>query len=202
VNVFSKIYLWKSHVNRIENFIFREYDGLHVNKNEQYRFCIKTLYIMDSSIILIIISGLIIVSLLISQTFRNVVRWIIYLPLSFGIALLLNFINFFDLIAGLVFKQVSYVVSLLIDVCSISQDVLVILLCSSIFAPKKRLGVIIASMICLLTEIYHILKLKLCAIYPLGYEEIKEVDWTHTFVLLCVSVVIMFVMIKNKKDAE
>ena len=85
-----------------------------------------------------VIIGIVVVLLFVSETVRNIIRWIVFLPLSFLLALLLNFINFADMIVGLLFSQISYTVSIIVDVITIAQDLFFILIFAQIIAPIKK----------------------------------------------------------------
>lgn len=151
---------------------------------------------------LLIIIGIMILFLIFSKEFRDIVRWIIFLPLSFGIALLLNFINIADMVVGLLFKKISYAVSIIVDTITISQDVFFVLLCAKIIAPNKRIGVIVASVSCLLVESYHMYNKKICTIFPIGYENIENIDWTNAAILLGASIFIIFLFIISCNNNE
>ena len=81
--------------------------------------------------------GIVIVLLFVSETIRNIIRWIVFLPLSFLLALLLNFINFADMIVGLLFSQISYAISIIVDVITVAQDLFFILIFAQLIAPIK-----------------------------------------------------------------
>lgn len=140
-----------------------------------------------------VIIGIVIVLLFVSETVRNIIRWIVFLPLSFLLALLLNFINFADMIVGLLFSQISYTVSIIVDAITIAQDLFFILIFAQIIAPIKKVGAIIASSMCLLAEFYNLYSHKVCTIFPFAYEDIESIDWVCSGILLVVSLLIIFI---------
>ena len=145
--------------------------------------------------------GIVIVLLFVSETIRNIIRWIVFLPLSFLLALLLNFINFADMIVGLLFSQISYAISIIVDVITVAQDLFFILIFAQLIAPIKRIGAIIASSICLLVEFYNLYSHKVCAIFPFAYEDgLDSIDWTSSGIVLGVSLLIVLIFSSQSDD--
>lgn len=145
-----------------------------------------------------------IVSLFVSNAFRIIVRWIVFLPIALLIGILCSLIGVMkDFFLSAVLND-SYFLSLLFDAIDLAIDVAPTLIAASIIAPKAKLGAIIASITCLIIEIFNIFFNKECMlfIYNGGIEETTELDFLRIAVLLGTSLLVMYIVIKGAKNGD
>ena len=164
--------------------------------------------IMDLNGILIAVGVIVGVALLIK--FREVIfmilaglfyiiRWIVFLPLAFVVPILVTVFNVGEWIALLLLSQISYGVSLAIDVVSTGIDVFILLFVAKLVAPNAKWGTIIASVACLLVQFVNLSSNNVFEIYTMTSPP-DSIDWVHTGLTFAVTAFVSYLMIDMVKD--
>ena len=86
----------------------------------------------------------IIVGIILLYVCRNFIRWVIFLPISYGVALLLNLLNPVSLLIQSFISDKSYPIGIVINSVTMVIDMFIIVLISSMIAPISKIGKIIS----------------------------------------------------------
>ena len=127
----------------------------------------------------------IIVGIILLYVCRNFIRWVIFLPISYGVALLLNLLNPVSLLIQSFISDKSYPIGI-----------------SSIVAPISKIGKIISCIFCFLMGVYSLSRFHSFTVIPMGMKPDAEFDLLSNVIYFIVFLASSYLLISFSSDDE
>lgn len=144
----------------------------------------------------------IIVGIILLYVCRNFIRWVIFLPISYGVALLLNLLNPISLLIQSFISDKSYLIGIVINSVTMVIDLFIIVLISSIIAPNSKIGKIISCIFCFLIGIYSLSQFHSFTVVPMGMKPDAEFDLLSNIIYFIVFLASSYLLISFSSDTE
>lgn len=128
-----------------------------------------------------------------SNIFRNIVRWIIMIPLAVVAVMIYNAFHIVETcVLALLSQHIPYL-GFIDNVISLSIDLIIIYLVTGFVAPCKKIGFYISLILSFLVLLYNLLTYASFVFIPVGAEKGAVVNWGETGGLFVVFVIMSFV---------
>lgn len=144
----------------------------------------------------------VVIAVVLLYIFRNFVRWIIFFPISYGIALLVNIFKPIQLLIQSFISSKSYSVGIVLNSLSIVVDLLIIVLISSLIAPISKIGKIISCIFCFLIGLYSLCVYHCFSVIPIGMDKNIELDLLSNAIYILVFLISSYVLISSSSDGS
>lgn len=144
----------------------------------------------------------IIVGIILLYVCRNFIRWVIFLPISYGVALLLNLLNPVSLLIQSFISDKSYPIGIVINSVTMVIDMFIIVLISSMIAPISKIGKIISCIFCFLMGVYSLSHFHSFTVVPMGMKPDAEFDLLSNVIYFVVFLASSYLLISFSSDDE
>lgn len=144
----------------------------------------------------------IIVGIILLYVCRNFIRWVIFLPISYGVALLLNLLNPVSLLIQSFISDKSYPIGIVINSVTMVIDMFIIVLISSIIAPISKIGKIISCIFCFLMGVYSLFRFHSFTVVPMGMKPGAEFDLLSNVIYFIVFLASSYLLVSFSSDDE
>lgn len=144
----------------------------------------------------------IIVGIILLYVCRNFIRWVIFLPISYGVALLLNLLNPVSLLIQSFISDKSYPIGIVINSVTMVIDMFIIVLINSMIAPISKIGKIISCIFCFLMGVYSLSRFHSFTVVPMGMKPDAEFDLLSNVIYFVVFLASSYLLISFSSDDE
>ena len=132
--------------------------------------------------------ALVILALCLFSFLRSLLRWIVFLPLAFAGAMVLNLFDFENILLTLFAAKISSTLGLIFSIAGVFMDFLVVTLIARLVCPSQKVGWGIAFLLCLIIAVYNLCQYHVYALFPFGSkgtgEPVPPIIWWHVIILV------------------
>lgn len=134
------------------------------------------------------------------EVVRNILRWILFLPLGLVAPLVYNFLDIPGWILGTILGENIYALGLILGSIDHVIGLFLALFISKFVAPNGKVGLIIASVVCLILLCVNLVTSNSFTIYPsMGIPE-PSIDWLKNGILMALTAGVMWLMISTDDE--
>lgn len=152
------------------------------------------LYLLIAIVILALLSF--------SEIFRNIVRWVIFIPLAALGVLIYNLLHIVENAINTLLSQFIPYIGAIDNAISLAIDLFIIYIITIIVVPNKKIGICISIFSSFIISLYNLINYASFVIVPWEADRNATISWGETGVLIAVFTITSYICYLSAEDED